>query len=78
MEGLMEFQSILFADTPMELDRSMPAFFQDLHLDYILNIIKHHTTGDYQTDHYYYTFPGSRHWKNSGIAWTVLNQFQVA
>ena len=55
----MEFQSILFADTPMELDRSMPAFFQDLHLDYILNIIKHHTTGDYQTDHYYYTFPGS-------------------
>lgn len=55
----MEFQSILFADTPMELDKSMPAFFQDLHLDYILNIIKHHTTGDYQTDHYYYTLPGS-------------------
>ena len=56
----MEFQSILFADTSVELDKSMPAFFQDLHLDYILNIIKHHTTGDYQTDHYYYTFPGSR------------------
>ena len=37
----MEFQSILFADTPMELDRSIPAFFQDLHLDYILDIIKH-------------------------------------
>ena len=55
----MEFQSILFADTSVELDKSMPAFFQDLHLDYILNIIKHHTTGDYQTDHYYYTFPGS-------------------
>ncbi|MCI9077995.1 MAG: hypothetical protein HFH68_03585 [Lachnospiraceae bacterium] len=55
----MEFQSILFADTSIELAKSKPAFFQDLHLDYILNIIKHLTAGDYQTEYYYYTLPDS-------------------
>lgn len=55
----MEFQSILFADKSVELEKSMPAFFQDLHLDYILNIIKHLAAGDYQMEYYYYTFPGT-------------------
>lgn len=52
----MEFQSILFADTSQEPDQAEPAFFQDLKLDYILNIIKHFVEG-YQVHQYYYTLP---------------------
>lgn len=52
----MEFKSILFADTGMEVEKAMPAFFQDLQLDYITGIINN-LTGDYQASQYYYTFP---------------------
>lgn len=54
----MEFKSILFADTCMETEKTMPAFFQDLQLDYITGIINN-LTGDYQTSQYYYTFPAT-------------------
>jgi len=54
--GVMEFQSILFADTGQEPDKAEPAFFQDLKLDYILNIIKHFVEG-YGIHQYYYTLP---------------------
>lgn len=54
----MEFQSILFADTDIKTEKMPPAFFKDLQLDYILNIINH-MAGDYQINQYYYTMPGS-------------------
>ena len=41
----MEFQSILFADSGLRLDKTAPAFFQDLRLDYLLNIIENQTKG---------------------------------
>lgn len=54
--GVMEFQSILFADTTQEAEQAEPAFFQDLKLDYILNIIRHFVEG-YNIHQYYYTVP---------------------
>ncbi len=54
----MEFKSILFADTDIETEKTPPAFFKDLKLDYILNIINH-MAGDYQINQYYYTMPGN-------------------
>ncbi|MFG6392822.1 MAG: hypothetical protein K1W24_01325 [Lachnospiraceae bacterium] len=54
----MKFKSILFADTDIETEKMPPAFFKDLQLDYILNIINH-MAGDYQINQYYYTMPGN-------------------
>lgn len=55
----MSFQSILYADTSPEMVQKAPAFFQDLQLDYLLNLIEHSVKG-YVIRPYYYTLPGSK------------------
>ena len=41
----MEFQSILFADSGQKAGKSVPAFFEDLRLDYIMKIIENQAKG---------------------------------
>lgn len=70
----MEFQSILFAGTRQEPEQAEPAFFQNLKLDYILNIIKHFVEG-YQVKQYYYTIPfteGLIKYRQQLIIWKQL------
>ena len=54
----MEFQSILFADSGQKAGKSVPAFFEDLRLDYLMNIIENQTKG-YSIRPFYYTLPDS-------------------
>ena len=54
----MGFQSILFANSGQEAGKSVPAFFEDLKLDYLLKIIENQTKG-YAVRHFYYTLPSS-------------------
>lgn len=58
MEAVMEFQSILFADSGQKAGKSVPAFFEDLRLDYLMNIIENQTKG-YSIRPFYYTLPDS-------------------
>jgi len=58
MEAVMEFQSILFADSGQRASKSVPVFFEDLRLDYLMNIIENQTKG-YSIRDYYYTLPAS-------------------
>lgn len=54
----MDFQSILYADTDPVMVQSEPGYFQDLHLDYLLNIIER-SVKDYAVHPHYYTLPSS-------------------
>ena len=58
MGAAMEFQSILFADSGQKAGKSVPAFFEDLRLDYIMKIIENQAKG-YSVRLFYYTLPGS-------------------
>ena len=57
-EVFMTFKSILYADSDVKPAETMPAFFQDLQLDYILEFIEGFAKG-YNLKPYYYTLPSS-------------------
>ncbi len=54
----MEFKSILFGEEEPELIQSEPAYFQDLSLDGILNVIQRNVR-TYSLQPYFYTMPKS-------------------
>lgn len=54
----MDFQSILYADTHAEILQAPPVFFQDLQLEYLLEIIERDARG-YELRPHFYTLPGS-------------------
>lgn len=54
----MEFKSLLYADTDPQMLQSAPDYFQDLRLDYLLELINKEARG-YDLYPYYYTLPQS-------------------
>ena len=54
----MEFKSILYADSGQTAQKGVPSFFQDLQLDYLLEIIEGTVKG-YDIKPYYYTLPAT-------------------
>ncbi len=55
----MAYKSILFADSKIKLLQSMPEFFQDLQLHYLLDVIQR-SVRDYDLRPYFFTFPVSQ------------------
>lgn len=54
----MAFKSILFSDSDIKPVETIPAFFQDLQLDYLLEFIESFAKG-YSIQPYYYTLPAA-------------------
>lgn len=54
----MGFESILYAGTGQKMVQTEPAYFQDLHLDYLMGIIER-PVKEYDVHTHYYTLPES-------------------
>ncbi len=55
----MVFESILYAGTGQKAEKSEPAYFQDLRLDYLMGILER-SVKEYAVQTHYYTLPATR------------------